>query len=364
MKKNLLLLGCMLCLMSILTGCKTSAGGSASTNPTNQIISLEIISALENESDVYHINYPRHYYTFDREHMEVDSNDMLYCINNKTMTEEDFTYIRDYVLGIPDDIGNGGDNISFKVYFRYYDENGEEQKIYTSGRDILPEGWKEFIEYINYVCGEDYLTGEGDVVEVTPEYLTEVFGVTDDDVKEGTLEDVIEHNNITIVDLTKTSFHMSTEIYRYYADLKEPFIAPYRPTDFVSVDSTEAEYEAFIANYLSKLGEGWEERDSDQKGLRLFCSDDGEYFYIGRSADINEFDIRESSGTDAYCEIYLDAHMEEMSIRTEYIYSPDMKFILVDCHDTDMMLAFVGADETEEESSEIFDMEDEENSEE
>jgi len=58
MKKNLLLLGCMLCLMSILTGCKTSAGGSASTNPTNQIISLEIISALENESDVYHINYP------------------------------------------------------------------------------------------------------------------------------------------------------------------------------------------------------------------------------------------------------------------------------------------------------------------
>lgn len=353
MKKNLLLLGCMLCLMSILTGCKTSAGGSASTNPTNQIISLEIISALENESDVYHINYPRHYYTFDREHMEVDSNDMLYCINNKTMTEEDFTYIRDYVLGIPDDIGNGGNNISFKVYFRYYDENGEEQKIHTSGRDILPEGWKEFIEYINYVCGEDYLTGEGELVEVTPEYLTEVFGVTDDDVKEGTLEDVIEHSDITIIGLTNPSFHMSTEINKYYADLKEPFIAPYRPTDLVSVDSTEAEYEAFIEAYLSKLGNGWVEGNSDQKCLRYFYNDiTGEAFYLGRSADINELNIDLPGGNNDYCMIHLDAHMEDMTLRTDYIYSVDSKFILVDARETDLMLAFVGAEETEDDGNE------------
>ena len=351
MKKIGLLLVCLICSVVILTGCKTSTSGSTYENPKNQIICLDIVSAVENKSDIYHVYYPYAYYTFDRENMEVDSNDMLYCINNKTMTEEDFTYIRDYVLGIPADIGNGGDNISFKVWLRYYDENGEEQSIRVSGRDNFPEGWNEFIEYINYVCGEDYLTGEGELVEVTPEYLTEVFGVTDDDVKEGTLADVIEHNNITVLGLTDHSFRMSTEINRYYADLKEPLIDPYRPTNLMSVDSTEAEYNAFVAKYLSKLDDGWVEGDSDQEYLRYFYND-GDYFYIGRSADIDKLDIRELSGTDVYYEIYLDAHMEEMSIRTDYIYSADSKFILVDCHDTDMMLAFVGADETKDEWNE------------
>lgn len=352
MKKSVLLFLCVMCFAVILSGCNNLGNSGSSSNPTNQIISMEIISAVENEQNIYCILYPYAYYTFNHEKSTVVRNEMMFQIDNETLLEEDFTYIRDYVLGIPEDIGADGENVSFKVILEYYDENGVAQRIYVKGYDSLPDGWSEFVSHVNYVCGEEYLTGQGEILEITPEFLAEVFGVTDADVKEGTLAELIVQNELTILDFAESGYNMRSEINKYYADLKEPLIAPYRPTDLVSVESTEAEYEAFIADYLSNLGEGWEERQSDQNGLRLFCNDEiDDYFYIGRSADINEFNIELPGGNDEYCIFNLDAHMEDMTLHTDYIYSVDSKFILVDCRDTDMMLAFLGVNETEADQS-------------
>ena len=270
----------------------------------------------------------------------------MFQIDAESLLEDDFVYIRDYVLGISENIGDGGDNISFRVILEYYDENGKAQSVYVSGKDSLPEGWNEFVEYVNFVCGEDFLTGEGNILEITPEFLTEVFGVTDEDVKEGTLADVIEQNELTIQDFTASGYNIRSAINKYYSDLKEPLIAPYRPTDLVSVDSTQAEYDAFIASYLSKLGEGWVEKDSDQEYLRCFHNEQtDDYFYIARSADINKLNIELPGGNDDYCIIHLDVNMEDMTICTDYIYSVDFKFILVDYRDTDAMLAFIDEDD-------------------
>lgn len=47
-------------------------------------------------------------------------------------------------------------------------------KFSAWGWDEFPEDWGEFIDYMNGLCGGEYLRSEGEVVEVTPELLTEI----------------------------------------------------------------------------------------------------------------------------------------------------------------------------------------------
>ncbi|MBQ8247612.1 MAG: hypothetical protein IJZ42_10810 [Lachnospiraceae bacterium] len=343
MKKCFLTVICAFVMLLALSGCKSTGTATTGNERVNQIISLDIISAVENEQNIYRLKYPDYYYTADKDNLAVSSNKMLYCIDNKTMTEADFTYIVDYVNSISELDGVDGDHIAYRVVLNYYDENGESCQIRAIGRDALPEGWNEFVDHINYVCGEEYLTAEGNILEITPEFLTSIYGVTDEDVREGTLADVIAQNNITVVGITNFDFHMDWEIEKFYRDKMEPVIAPFRPTDIEIADSSAQEYEQFISDYLATLGEDWKEYPCDQNHLRYFYNEvtrDG--FYLGRSADLNNMDIETPTDEGEYCMIHLDAHMEDMTIRTDYIYSADKKYILVNCADIDLILTFIG----------------------
>ena len=80
---------------------------------------------------------------------------------------------------------------------------------------------------------------------------------------------------------------MENELRDFYADTKEELIAPYRPYEIESVESTEEEYGAFMEDFLGRLEGEWEERESDQNYLRFYMNtQNGDEFYIGKTSDL------------------------------------------------------------------------------
>ena len=171
--------------------------------------------------------------------------------------------------------------------------------------------------------------------------MTEIFGITDEDVREGTLQDMI---NLLELDMRKVtdSFQIKEALNKYYAAVKEPLIEPHRPSELVFADSTQEEYEAFLAQFFEKIGaDNVIEVESDQEYFRCFyLSDKGKYFYTAKTSDIEKLPAVKRS-TDDYYYMELDAHMEGMVNGTDFIYSADKKYILVPMeNDTDMLIAF------------------------
>lgn len=186
-----------------------------------------------------------------------------------------------------------------------------------------------------------YLSGKGQLQTVTPEFLTEIFGVTDEDVREGTLQDMIDLLELNMKDVTDV-FRIHEALNEYYATVKEPLIEPHRPKELVCVDSTQEEYDAFLAQFFEGIGaDSVTEVESDQEYFRCFyLGDKGKYFYTARTSEIEKLPTGRRS-TDDYYFMELDAHMEGMVMGVEFVYSADGKFILVPMeNDTDMMVAF------------------------
>ena len=61
-----------------------------------------------------------------------------------------------------------------------------------------------------------YLSGQGQLLTVTPEFLTEIFGTTDEDVREGMLQDMIDLLELDMKDVTDV-FRIHEALNEYYA---------------------------------------------------------------------------------------------------------------------------------------------------
>ena len=316
-----------------------------------RIRTVEVVSAVENEDHIYQVEYPYTYIAFNQEEKKNERIDMLGVKDRDELTKEDTEYIMNYVRSLPEDTDSDRKNVSFRIWLVYLDENNEQQYLSAWGWDEFPEDWGEFIDYMNGLCGGEYLRSEGEVVEVTPQLLAELYGITDEDVRGGTLQDVIEHNELDIVDLTDHVLYMENELRDFYADMKEELIAPYRPYEIESVESTEEEYDAFMEDFLGRLEGEWEERESDQNYLRFYMNtQNGDEFYIGKTTDLENMWLTPPAYEDDYYRIELDAHMEEMIFSSDFFYSPDKKYIMVNSlgggveDATDIVLEFVGVE--------------------
>ena len=340
----------MLCIM--LTGCGNRKPVAEKEEKWDiRIRTIEVVSAIENEDHIYQVEYPYNYIAFNKEEMKNERIDLLGARDRSELTKEDTEYIMNYVRSIPEDTDADRENVSFRIWLVYLDENNEQQYLSAWGWDDFPEDWGEFIDYMNGLCGGEYLRSEGEVVEVTPQLLTELYGVTDEDVRIGTLEDFVAAKDYTIVDLTEHVFYLENELRDYYADIKEPLIAPYRPYEIESVASTEEEYDAFMADFLGRIEGDWQERDSDQNDLRYYVNaENGDDFYIGKTTDLANMNLEPPADEDGYYGIALDAHMEGMVYGCDFFYSPDKKFFMVNSlgsgeeDSTDIVLEFAGVE--------------------
>lgn len=368
-KKNLKIIVCILILAALCVGCKASEKSNsgvsteavASTQSpieqkeetkkklANTIQTIDVFSAVKNDENIYRITYPYNYVQFDKESMSSYEVDFVNAVEREALTSKDFEYIMSYIDSIPSHIGDLEGNQAFMIRVWYYDETGERQSKYVSGYESFPEGWSEFIDYINNLCGGDYLKSKGEVVGVTPELLTEMFGVTDADLKMGTLAELIELNELNLCDMTDYIFEMNVQINKYYDLALKPIIDPYRPTSIKTVDSTEEEYYAFVGAFLEMLGDGWGEYNTDQRNVRRFYNvETGMELYLGRSADLPDMSVWEPTEqhNDEYCEFQILGGPEGMVYTADFYYSKSGKYILITprenyCDYTDIILGFI-----------------------
>lgn len=350
--KQIFLVICLfVCILTTLTGCgNINSDLKASQKQTppkiNVIEKLEVWSAAQNDDHIYHVDYPHHFYYFASSSGDMVAGHLEDLENNipaKEMTSEEYAFFIDYVTGLPTQEKTEASVFSYRIYIRYYDENGERQSGFFEGYDTFPPGWEEFITRYNHICGGEYLIVNNTIQEVTPEFLTEVFGVTDDDVKDGTLQDVIDTQELNLVKITEL-FNMEAALNAYYASTKEELLLPYRPAELQMLASTQEEYNHFVEAYLERLGtDKWEEAKSSQAHLRyLKNTASSEWLYIGRTADLESLSLTPPANADGYYCINLDAHMEGMTYSADFIYSADGKYFLVyEVNDPDILLPFV-----------------------
>ena len=337
----------------MLGGCsmfgKTDGEQSSSGDEAGTIKQLEVYTTSQNEEHIYHVNYPYSYYYFQtmpEGNVQSSMADLEDAVRDEEVPEEEYDYLINYLTNLPQREGSEESALAYKVYLRYVDKNGKEQSMALIGYDEFPEGWEEFITRYNGICGGEYLEENGEIQQVTPAFLTEVFGVTDDDVKDGTLQDVIETQKL---DMTKVTglFNMERTLDAHYAYTQGDLLDPYRPGELMEIECTDEEYDAFVAEYLECLGDDWEETESDQKDLRLLYNGTEKIrLYVGKTEDIQNMSVCLTSFSatgDSYYTIDLDAHMEGMSYSAEFIYSADGKFMLVYTEENpDVLLPFVG----------------------
>lgn len=348
MKKTYKIAVAVFLLAYVLTGCSMKSGKGDQKNEVTtggfSLKKLEVYSNAVNPEQVYHISYPYYYYAFITD-ADGKRGTGLFDLTNPvspqdlTGQENGAEYFVEYVRNLPEN-QKGGD-LACYVICRYVDGEGNEESIYRRCYDVFPEGWEEFVDRCNQICGAEYLMGTGQLQTVTPEFLTEVFGVTDEDVREGTLQDMIDLTELDMKEITGL-FRIEEALNGYYSAVKESVIEPNRPAELVSVDSTLEEYEEFLAQFIEKIGaDNVLEEESDQEHFRRFNRlDTGECFYTARTSEIDSLPAVKRS-VDDYYYMELDAHLEDMIMGADFIYSADKKFILVPMrNDPDLMIAF------------------------
>ncbi len=329
------------CFMMMLGGCGL-LWQMADNSQRNEIRSLEVWAPIENDEWIYHVNYPHYYYGFNkRDSGSTGIYDFSQAIPVDMVSQKDFEFLRDYVLALPNEEKEEDSVFAYAVLLHYYDENGETEMVYVEGYDEIPEGFDKFVEKVNHLCGASYLTGSGSLQEVTPEYLTQVWGVTDEDVPGGTLEEFIRQQELDMKKLTE-DFHMESALYSFYAGQKDSVIEPHRATALRKTESTQEEYDRFVESLGRKLSEkGYAlEKSADVAQDQDYMIRYGD-FYIAKSSDLSQMEVKMPEYEGDYYKIVLDAHMEGMTMYADFIYSYDGKFVLIDCNDVDVQEAFV-----------------------
>lgn len=349
MQKVLKVIFVMTCVV-VLAGCALSGENKSNKDksikkdgPKNLLYSLEVWSLVENDMDIYHMRWPGDYYVFSKED---GGRCKLFDLENAKergeITPEELNYFVEYVSNLQPEPWQEGSVHSYRIALFYYDENGEDRHVSVWGYDTFPEGFEEFIGKCNEIAGGNYLSTGDEVQELSPEFLTEVFGVTDADVRDGSLQDVIDTMDLNMYEITRV-FYMKDALDAYYASTKEEEIAPYRPVELYQEQSTAKEYDAFVTAYLEQLGGGYTEADSGQNCLRYFRNgEEDRYFYLGRTMDLEEMNVQRPGEEGKPYSLVLDAHMEGMVFSMDFVYSSDKKFMLLyDQNDPDIILPFI-----------------------
>ena len=318
--------------IQLLTGAYTSCGEGEAC-----ILDLHVRTFVENDAGIYHVRYPNTYYIVtDEGGGKCTSYNLDNTIDKFEMSKKDYNYIVNYVESLPDlmeSVQSGkyepGDELysTYYIMINYYTEDGELKEKTIMGYNEFPMGWNRFIDRVNKICGDEYLPGKGKVVRFSDALLTEWFGVTEDDVREGTLQDVIDYSLLDIYDITQ-NFSMQGYIEDYNVSVHEEWLEPYMAYELKEVESTEEEYNTFVNDMLERIDNpAWIETRSIKTGLRYFENiETGQYFYIGRTVDFEQMEL-----VEPYAEGYpygiVWAYTSFGTIDMYFVYSPCGKYI-------------------------------------
>ena len=146
------------------------------------------------------------------------------------------------------------DGYTFYVSIIYKTRDGYDSlKFYGYGG--YPEGWNDLVSITNEICGDEYLRENPETAVLTPEWFTENFGITDDDLPDGmTVAEYLDSKKITMktfsgLTSSGTTFDFdAARIAAEYATPSEP-----DTTGVTESDSIESYPDNPLYNLISEL---------------------------------------------------------------------------------------------------------------
>ena len=310
-----------------LIGCqgdKASKDGNA-TNDKTEIVHITVTSAEENPENIWEIYWPDYYFA--------GSEIIHFDENHPELTKEETEYIISYAKSIPElpkdyDMSECICNISVWV---------KEENVQRSYGGYIfgdyPEGSDEFCKIINRICGDDkeYLCMNGKMQEMTDEYFTILTGYTDDDIKGGTIREVIEHLGIDNV-IECYPYFLKNWYYTHILDNYE--LCRLLPYEVCSVESSDSECKEYAKQLADKLGSN----SGIKKGSSEFAEQEWyEFDYNGKTVRVYRTELVskdiENSGRvlDSYTQCYKIYEREDYGELVggrvwDFVYSNDKKF--------------------------------------
>lgn len=303
-----------------------------------KITDISVVSAVENDDNIWMINWPKCYYV-DNYYV-----DFFSC---EEMSEEQRNFIYSFVNSLPKYQGDE----EYLYLIRMNISSGKDYKNHDIGAQrcicgSYPEEFEEFVNIINDICGGDkeYINSNTKVVEITPELFTARTNVADINVYGGTVPELMSFLNIDDI-YSLNSFGSGRGL---VVDSARNFSAvKYLVNEVKSTPSTDEECYDYAVKLAKKL-------DIDDKLVVKEISEYGEqewYSVPGYKdynlrvyrADLIEDKIAQTGGyVDSYYDtfrIYEDMTSPGDELQGyalyDFTYSPDYKFAIAVLGDID-----------------------------
>ena len=316
----------------------TDTAPSSDTEPVQEFeghpdeLSIKIINATDAPNGVY----------FKSFECSIDGEDSIKA------TQEQMDYIVSFIQNIEvpsfeKDIEKWGDCYSElsdehtylgRVEIRYYlvDDDGDKKYQHPLERDIFdefPEGYEDYIKLMNELDTDEEII-LGDPLTVTADLIKNVMGYTDDLVDDGTIEEVIQKYPVDVYHLMNAFYNGAYLLVNSEVTLEEIFwywpMFRVLPNEIKNVQSTEAEYQAYVEEVAKAFGADPSEITDYRYGGKFIPSQN---VVVYRSCDISEsMEYSDTMPLHLIHHCYLDGGELDKDERYAIFYSPDGKFVI------------------------------------
>jgi hypothetical protein len=219
------------------------------------------------------------------------------------------------------------------VYIHYFLETRDGgTKYYSENKQLFdeyPEGYEDFIKLINEIDSNEQII-LGEPLVMSGDAFSKITGFTDDMVTDGTIGEFLDKYPIDIYYLMNYPngykfFRINSET--YITDVFE-YWPMFRalPTEIRNVESTEAEFQAYVEALAKALGADPSKVSDFERGGKIIA---GQGLVIYQTCDIPG--IYEYSDTLPYHLVdhnYYDGGSMDQDERHTIFYSPDGKFAI------------------------------------
>lgn len=321
---------------------------------------MSVTTAAENPANISLVEYPNIYKEMEESFslketaipLEELPEDVEKYLWNYIVNVESADFMEEYTDVYGDFRGNykelyEGHEFTCELRIVYEDSFGKSHEIIRYCFDEFPEGWSEFVKEFNDICGGEYLTDSITLQEVTPEYMTAVTGLTDEDINGGTLQEFIDYMNIDMFDLAVEYRWIELE-----NDADEFYRIKHLPKELRSEESNFQEFYKFVTTFLREsYSEGafdYYDIDFYHNGAecRVWVGDDLLCFFRSECVDEDYGYIRLEQtyeyGFDYYIEV--SYYEEGASLSTPFYYNADGKYgFITDTTNQEILEAFFQA---------------------
>lgn len=254
------------------------------------------------------------------------------------LSKDQIEYFINYVesIDVMDNMDKHINNISKEDYeghkylgsveIIYNDENDNFQRITRYIFDEYPDGYDEFIEKFSEICGEDFITLNYNMQEVTADYFRRMARISDE-----VPDEIVEE----FLDIAECDMFELLEDYNYYAAQSGiDYINTYRhlPKELSNEASTENELKEYVTDIAGKF-------DIDES--RIFENKESGYYFSSAYGNFEIYpsnmyphpeyiqDYKWECSKAHFYNIQDNSGPEGMITAYYFVYSNDGKFMIV-----------------------------------